>query len=72
MKKLIITLSLGIFLNAQVIDKVVAVVNNIPVTSYDVKKLSKNLNISKEKALQILLDQKLIQSDIKKRGIRAI
>jgi len=69
MKKLIIALSLGIFLNAQVIDKVVAVVNNIPVTSYDVKKLSKNLNISKEKALHILLDQKLIQSEIKKRGI---
>ncbi|GAB6075093.1 peptidylprolyl isomerase [Nautilia lithotrophica] len=69
MKKIIFSLSLIFLLHAEVIDKIVATVNNIPITSYEVEKLSKNLNISYDKALQYLLDQKLIQSEIKKRGI---
>jgi len=71
MKKSIVSFALIglLYTHAEVIDKIVATVNNIPVTSYEVEKLSKNLNISNDKALQILLDQKLIQSEIKRRGI---
>ncbi|AZV47471.1 hypothetical protein C3L23_09400 [Nautilia sp. PV-1] len=69
MKKLLFTLGLVILLNAQVIDKIIATVNNIPITSYEVDTTAKKMNISKQKALNYLLDQKLIQSEIKKRGI---
>jgi len=69
MKKILIFIGLIVFLNAEVLDKIVATVNNIPITSYEVEKLSKRLNIDKNKALNILLDQKLIESEIKKRGI---
>jgi hypothetical protein len=61
---------MSLLLNAgEVLDKIIATVNSIPVTSYEVEKLSSDLNISSQKALNYLLDQKLIQSEIKKRGI---
>ncbi len=70
MKKVLFAVSLMmITLNAEVVDKIVATVNNIPVTSYEVQKLASNLKISNDKALQYLLDQKIIQSEVKKRGI---
>jgi len=69
MKKILMFIGLIIFLNAEVLDRIVATVNNIPITSYEVEKLSKKLNIDRNKALNILLDQKLIESEIKKRGI---
>ena len=69
MRKILIFIGLIVFLNAEVLDRIVATVNNIPITSYEVKKLSKRLNIDKNKALNILLNQKLIESEIKKRGI---
>jgi hypothetical protein len=69
MKKIVFTLGLVFLLHAEVVDKIIATVNNIPITSYEVNTLASNLNISKDKALDYLLDQKLIQSEIKKRGI---
>ncbi|ACM92686.1 putative periplasmic protein [Nautilia profundicola AmH] len=69
MKKILFVLSLIISLHSEVIDKIIATVNNIPITSYEVDKLASSLKISKDKALQYLLDQKLIQSEIQKRGI---
>ena len=69
MKKILMYIGLIIFLNAEVLDKIVATINDIPITSYEVEKLSKQLNIDKNRALNILLDQKLIESEIKKRGI---
>jgi len=69
MKKFLIFIGLIAFLNAEILNKIVATINDIPITSYDVEKLSKQLNIDKDKALNILLDQKLIESEIKKRGI---
>ncbi len=71
MKRILLTLSAAVLLSAEVIDKIVATVNDIPVTSYEVAKLAKNLKISDSKALGFILDQKLIQSEIKKRGIEA-
>ena len=69
MKKIVISFVLVGLLYSQVIDKIEATVNDIPVTSYEIDKLSQNLNIKRDKALQILLDQKLLESEIKKRGI---
>ena len=69
MKKILILIGLIIFLNAEVLNRIVATINDIPITSYEVEKLSKQLNIDKNRALNILLDQKLIDSEIKKRGI---
>jgi len=69
MKKILLSLGMVILLNAEVVDKIVATVNNIPVTSYEVKQLASSLHISQDKSLQFLLDQKLIQSEIKERGI---
>jgi hypothetical protein len=69
MRKLLFTLGLAILLNAQVIDKIIATVNNIPITSYEVNQTAKKMNVSAKDALNYLLDQKLIQSEIQKRGI---
>jgi len=69
MKKFLLSIGLIVFLNAEVLNRIVATINDIPITSYEVEKLSKQLNIDKNRALNILLDQKLIDSEIKKRGI---
>lgn len=68
MKKLIIFF-LFLSLNAKIVDKIVAVVGNIPITSYEVETLSQNMNIPKNKALNLLIDKKIIENEIKKRGI---
>jgi len=69
MKKFLILIGLILFLDAKILNQIIATINDIPITSYDVEKLSKQLNIDKNRALNILLDQKLIESEIKKRGI---
>ncbi len=69
MKKLIIGILICLSLEAKIIDKVVASVNNQPITSYEIEKVSKSMHIDKNKALNYLIDQKLIESEIKKRGI---
>lgn len=69
MKKLFLTSLILLSLNAKIIDKVIASVNKEPITSYDIQKISKQLHISPNQALNYLIDQKLIESEIKKRGI---
>lgn len=69
MKKLLILPVIILSLNAKIVDKVVASVENEPITSYDIENVSKNLHIDKNRALNYLIDQKLIESEIKKRGI---
>ncbi len=69
MKKFILGLLVCISLQAKIVDKVVASVNNEPITSYDIEKVSKTMHLDKNKALNYLIDQKLIESEIKKRGI---
>jgi len=69
MKKLLYIFGIAALLNAEVIDKVIATVNNLPITSYDVQKTSEALHVPKDKALNILIDQNLIKSEIKKHGI---
>ena len=69
MKKLLIFSLLILSLNAKIVDRVIASVNGEPITSYDIEMTSKKLNIPSNKALNYLIDQKLIESEIKKRGI---
>jgi len=68
MKKLLLFL-LFLSLHAKIVDKVVAVVGNTPITSYEVETLANRLHISKNKALNLLIDKKMIENEIKKRGI---
>ena len=69
MKKIVFLIFMCLFLNAKIVDKVVASVNGEPITSYDVENVSSKMHISKNQALNYLIDQKLIDSEIKKRGI---
>ena len=69
MKKILLFLYFTLFLNAQIVDKIIAVVNNIPITSYELQKTETKFNVNKKQALNILINQKLIESEIEKRGI---
>jgi peptidyl-prolyl cis-trans isomerase SurA len=69
MKKYLLIALLIMGLNAKTVDKVIANVEGEPITSYELNSFAKNSNLSKEKALSVLIDQKLIESEIKKRGI---
>ena len=69
MKKFLIASLVVLSLNAKIVDKIVAVVNNNPITSYDIENLESELHINKNQALNMLIDKKLIQNEIKKRGI---
>ena len=69
MKKILIASLVFLSLNAKIVDKIVAVVNNNPITSYDVQTLENQLHVDKNQALNMLIDKKLIQNEIEKRGI---
>jgi len=62
-------LLLGILLNAKIVDKIVAVINNEPITLYDLEVTMNKTHLDEKKALKFLIDQKIIESEIKKRGI---
>jgi peptidyl-prolyl cis-trans isomerase SurA len=68
-KKYILLGLLVFSLNAEIVDKTVASVEGIPITSYELMKFSKQNHIPENKALKILIQEKLIESEIKKRGI---
>lgn len=56
-------------LSAGVVDGVSVIINKEPITLYDVYKYSGRFNISKKEALDILVRQKLEESEIKKLNI---
>ena len=69
MKKVFLAFLFALSLDAKIVDKIIASVNGEPITSYDIEITSKKLNLPKNQALNYLIDQKLIDSEIKKRGI---
>ena len=69
MKKILIASLVVLSLNAKIVDKIVAVVNNNPITSYDIKTIENQFHINKNQALNMLIDKSLIQNEIEKRGI---
>jgi parvulin-like peptidyl-prolyl isomerase len=69
MKKLLLFLFLLVFLNAKIIDEVIASVNNEPITALDILKTTKQMNLKPNQALNYLIDRKLLEQEIKKEGI---
>jgi len=69
MKKILLFLIIFLVLDAKIVDKIVAVVNNEPITLYDLKTTMNKTHLDKKRALNFLIDQKIIESEIKKRGI---
>jgi parvulin-like peptidyl-prolyl isomerase len=74
--KLLILVTLGMpllfapsTLSAATLDGVALVINKEPITLFDVYKYSQRFNISKKEALDILVRQKLEDSEIKKQDI---
>ena len=55
--------------NASTVDGVAVIINKEPITLYDVFKYSQRFNISKKESLDILVRQKLEESEIKKQSI---
>ena len=69
MRFLFVTFFIMFSLYAKVIDKIAIVVNNIPITTYDIKSTEDKLNISKQEAVNYLINQALLKSAIKEKGI---
>jgi len=69
MKKIVLSLIIALGLRAELVDRVVASVNNEPITSYDVAVVSRQMHISPNQALSYLIDQKILDEEIKKSGI---
>jgi parvulin-like peptidyl-prolyl isomerase len=69
MKKIIFITALVLSLNAEVVDRVVASVNSEPITSYEVSKTVQEYHMNPNQALNFLIDQKLLQDELKRRGI---
>jgi hypothetical protein len=59
---------LAISLYAKVVDKIEIVVNDVPITSYDIEKITQKLN-DRQKAIAYLIEKAILDSAIKKRGI---
>ena len=66
--KFFISLFLIVSLYSQIIDKIVIVVNDIPITSYEINKTTKIVG-DKQKAISFLIDKALLNSAIKEKGI---
>lgn len=69
-----VTLSLTLFfspLNASTVDGISLIINKEPITLYDIHKYSTRYSLSKKEALDVLVRQKLEDSEIKKLGISA-
>lgn len=68
------TLVLSLFLptlSASTVDGISIIINKEPITLYDIHKYSTRFNLSKKEALDVLVRQKLEDSEIKKLGISA-
>lgn len=67
-----VTLGMTLFLtcaNAALVDGVSIIINKEPITLYDIHKYATRFNLSKKEALDILVRQKLEDSEIKKLSI---
>ena len=55
--------------NADVVNSVIAVVENEPITNYELAQVKKERRVSDAEALEILINSKVKTAEIKKRGI---
>jgi hypothetical protein len=58
-----------IFLNAGLVNAIAIVVNNSPITLYDIDQIIQEKNITKQQAVESLIDEKLYNQDLKKKHI---
>lgn len=56
-------------LNAEVVNNIVAVVENEPITNYELNMAIRANGVSAEQAMEILISNKLLSAEIKKRGV---
>lgn len=56
-------------LEAGLVNAISVIVNNTPITLYQIDKTAEKMNISKEKALEFLIDEKVKEDEIKTLGI---
>ncbi|MDR2635985.1 MAG: hypothetical protein LBC08_04050, partial [Campylobacteraceae bacterium] len=74
LKKSFLAVICGLFLsanaNAALVDAVSVVVDNEPITIYEIYRLSKQFDISTKEALEILIQEKLELSQIKQMNIQ--
>ena len=69
---ILVTSTLALFsssASAAVVDGISIIINKEPITLYDIHKYSSRFNLSKKEALDVLVRQKLEESEIKKLGI---
>lgn len=69
MKKIIILAIFAVFLQAGYIGGLVAIVENEPITSYEIENLQDKMKISRQDALEILIRQRLEDAQIKSLNI---
>ncbi len=69
MKKLLITVLLGSILVAKMVDGIAIVVNNEPITLYEIQSTAQKLHITPRQAIDLLIRKKLEEAQIKKLGI---
>lgn len=55
--------------NAEVVNSVIAVVENEPITNYELAQVKKERRVSDAEALEVLINSKIKTAEIKKRGI---
>ena len=55
--------------NADVVNSVIAVVENEPITNYELAQVKKERRVGDAEALEILINSKIKTAEIKKRGI---
>lgn len=67
--KLVLMLLFYIGLHAAIIDGIAAVVNNQPITLYEIEQAAQKLHISKKDALELLIQKRIEEAQIKKLGI---
>jgi hypothetical protein len=69
MKKFTFLILTALLLDAKIIDEVVASVNKEPITSYELTQVENKLHMNKNQALNYLIDKKLLQEELNRRGI---
>lgn len=70
MRKYILSLIVVVsFANAGLINAVALIVNNDPITLYDIDKMMEENHLSKQKAVKLLIDEKIYNQAIKKNGV---
>ena len=69
-KKVLLILAFGfVASNAEVVNSVIAVVENEPITNYELAQVKKAQRVGDAEALEILINSKVKTAEIKKRGI---